>query len=198
MLSRLQKLFGPKPVPLGLVPTAGGIYGHVFENPKVEVPKDLYWNIRVEFEPLQLGGENWDCSLALEWVTWPVRRWRDLNGMGLDQVRARDRMDGSFYLFAEHHPATFRHFKLRESSPAKFEADFSAIAEVDGGSGQRLFEVSGKCDLNFAGILVVTDNLSRKPATPEDANAALAEFLKLDDLADPRSEQWRYVFEALT
>ena len=198
MLSTLQKLFEPKPVPLDLVTSGGEIYGHVFENPKVGVARDLYWNVRVEFEPVQFDGDDWECSLAVEWLTWPVRRWRDLNGMGLGQVRLRDSTECSFYLYAQHHPATFRHFKLRESGPAIFEADFSAIADVHDGRGRRHFEVSGKCDLKFAGIVVVTDNLSSKPATSEDARMAVAEFLALDDLADPLSEQWRYVLEPLT
>lgn len=198
MLSRLQKLFGSKPVPLGLIPTTGEIYGHVFENPKVGVPRDLYWNARIEFEPVQLDGEDWDCSLAVEWLTWPVRRWRELDGMGLDQVRLRNFPEGSFYLFSEHHPAIFRRFMLRQKRPAVFEADFSAIADVNDGSGKRLFEVLGKCELEFAGIIVVTENLASKPSTPADTRKAVSEFLALDDLDDPLSEQWRYVLRPLT
>ena len=197
MLSNPQEPPGPEPIPLVLKPKAGSLYAHVFENPRTGVARDLYWNVHVDFEPVQFDGEEWDCSFAVEWLTWPNRRWRDLDGLGLRQVRRTEFVECSLYLLAEHNPAALRHLELRENGHAAFDLDFSAIADVDDGSGLRRFEVSGKCEVEFSGVIVVTDNLQPKPASPDDARAAVAEFLALDDLAEPRSEQWRYVLEPL-
>lgn len=192
-----KKLFGPKPVNLGLQPSAGEIYGHVFENPAMGVRRDLYWNASVDFQPVLLDGEEWDCSLAIEWLTWPLRHWRDLHGAGLSKLRHPEMVECSLYLFAQHHPASLHHLELRKSGPAIFEADFSAIADVDDGSGPKLLNVSGRCNLTFTSIIVVASNLQPKPNSALEALAAAAEFTAMEDLKEPRSEDWRYLFEPI-
>jgi hypothetical protein len=161
------------------------------------IKRDLYWNARVDFQPVILDHEEWECSLAFEWLTWPVRRWRDLDGMGLRELRHPQLVECSLYLFAQHHPASLRHLNLRENGSASFEIDFSAIAEIDDESGRRLFNISGQCDLGFKGIIVVPSNLHPKPSSALEARSTIAEFLDLDDLKEPRSEEWRYVIEPI-
>jgi hypothetical protein len=191
--------FRPKPkvMPLGLQPTTGEIYAHLSENSATGLRRNLYWNARIDFEPVQLDGEELDCSLAIEWLTWPIQSWRGLDGMGFAKVSQRDLVECSLYLFEEHHWATLRHFELGESGPATFEADFSAIAQVDDGSGLRLFEVSARCNLTFTSIVVVGSNLQPELASQLEAQAAVAKFISLEHLAPPRSEGWRYVLEPI-
>ena len=192
-----KKLFRRKPVPLGLQPTKGEIYAHVFENPTTGLGRDLYWNVCVDSQPVFLDGEEWVCSLGIEWLTWPIHRWRELDGMGLGKVRHPELVECSLYLFDEHHPASLRHLELQENGPGTFEAEFSAVADVDDGSGRRLFNVSGRCNLTFTSIIVVASNLRPKPASTLEARVAAAEFIAFDDLKEPRSEEWRYVFEPI-
>ena len=197
MLRSIVKLFRSKPMPLALRPTTGTIYGHVHENSHTGLARNLFWNIEIEFEPVRQDGEDWDCSLGIEWLTWPVRSWRDLDGMSLGQVQQEELLECSLYLFAAHHPATLRRLILRETADARFEADFSAIADVHDpeGSGRRLFEVNGKCHLSFEGIVVVPDNLLPKPNSAHEVESAVAEFLAVDDLTDPRSEGLRFILK---
>ena len=149
----------------------------------------------MEFEPAWYDGEKWDCLLAAEWLTWPVHQYGDLDGMSLQNLRTPDLVECSFYFLARHHPARLRHFLLRKCGSAIFEADFSAIAEVDDGSKVQSVEISGKCDLKFSGIIVVPDNLFPKPTTVEAVRAAVTDFIDMEGLREPRSEQWRYIFE---
>ena len=198
MFTKLRKLLGPKPMPLGLQPKTGEIYGHVFENPRMGFARRLFWNLNVEFEPIQRDGEEWDCSLGIEWLTLPVRTWRDLDGMDLGQVVLPEMLECSLYLYDTHNPAVLRQLQLSEVRPAEFEARFSAIAEVYDEIGTRSVEISGKCEVSFSGIIVVADNLTPKPSAPNDAAMAVADFLALDDLDVPLSEQWRFVLRPLT
>ena len=190
-----KKLFGPKFVPLDLQPVAGEIYGHIFENPVVGIRRDLYWNWSVDFQPIMLDGDEWDRSLAIEWLTWPIRRWCELDGMGLGKACHPELIECSLYLFAEHHQASLRLLELRKNGPETFEAEFSAVADVDDGSRQRLLDVSGRCKITFTNLIVVSSNLQPKPASALEAQAAVAEFIDLIDLKEPHSEEWRYLFK---
>lgn len=182
---------------LAVSPTTGTIYGHVFENSRTGLARNLFWNIEIEFDPVRQDGEDWDCLLHIEWLTLPIRSWRDLDGVSLGQIQLGDLLECSLYLFAEHQPATLRHLVLRKTGNATFEADFSAVAEVHDleGADRRPVEISGTCNLSFTGIIVVPDNLSPKVNTANEAEAAVAEFLAVDDLNEPRSEGWRFVLE---
>lgn len=55
--------------------------------------------------------------------------------------------------------------------------------------------VSFTTRLQFAGIIVVSDNLQPKPSSADAAAAAVSEFIQLDGLQNPRSEEWRYVLD---
>jgi hypothetical protein len=184
-----------KVMPLPLQPRAGEIYGHVFENPRVGLARDLFWNASIDFEPVQLDGEEWDCSLGVEWLTWTLQNWQDLDGRSADELQHPDLLECSLYLFAEHHWATLQHFTLTKLGPASFEADFRAVADVDDGSGPRQFEVSGKCELNFTGIIIVPANFGARAPGQTDAEALVSEFMSLDHLRGPRVDNGRFMFE---
>ena len=192
-----RNLFRPKPkvMPLGLRPRAGEIYGHLFGNAATGLRRNLYWNAEIEFEPLQLDGEEWDCSLAVEWLTWPIGSWRELDGVGLSKVSERNLIECSLYLLDEHHWANLGNFELTEIGPAMFEAAVNATAQVHDGVGVRHFEVSVRCNLAFSSIVVVSSNLQPKLTSPLEAQAEVAKFISLEQLAPPRSEGGRYVLE---
>src|SRR6266478_5239232 len=94
-----------------LRPAGGELYAHVFENPSVGVSRNLFWNLRVEFAPVELDGEERDCSLACEWLVWPIRRWTDLSGLGIADVLHPEQVETSFYL-AEHSPARLHELRV--------------------------------------------------------------------------------------
>ena len=56
------------------------IHGHLFENPRMGIPRGIYWALFVQFEPVSLDSEEWPSSLGCEWIEWPIRRWEELDG----------------------------------------------------------------------------------------------------------------------
>ncbi|MDO8411735.1 MAG: hypothetical protein Q7S93_16910 [Phenylobacterium sp.] len=190
-----RSLFGPKVLPLSLQPVSGEIYAHVFENPRTGVPRNLFWNMTVELEPVTIEGEEWDCSFGAEWLTWPVRTWRELDGMDLGKVLLPDMVEPPLYLVGEHHPATLQHLRLGGCRGPSFEAAVTASAQIRTEKGQRTIPVSFFCRLQFAGVIVVKENLQPSPTTPALAEEAVAKFMQMDGLRQARSEDWRYVLE---
>jgi hypothetical protein len=189
--------FRSKSLSVPLRPAGGEIYAHVFENPRTGVRRNLFWNISVEFEPVRLDGEVWDCSFGVEWLTWPIPTWRALDGMDVGKVVAPEMVESSLYLLAEHHPATLRRLRLTAMRGSAFEAAITASAQVRTDHGSRTVPVSCVCTLPFTGIIVVSGNLEPKPDTAEEAGEAAAQFIGMDGLREPRSEGWRYIFEPM-
>jgi len=183
-----------QPMPLPLQSKGGELRCHVFENPLTGLARDLFWNLRVEFQPVRLDNDDWYSSFAVEWMTFPFDRWRQLDGMSLADVRQPDLVESSLYLFNEHHPAELRHLRFRETDRAIFEVEYSAVADVNDGDGSRLFNVHGKALVTFIG-LTVGDSLARDE---EDAVKALGQFLLADDLNRPMHEGTGFLFAPTT
>jgi hypothetical protein len=83
----------------------GEIYGQLFENVQMDVPRNVYWACKVEFSPMvdEDGGE-WACSLLCEWLVWPIRRWRELDGISLAQCVGKVKVEASLYYLSKHQP----------------------------------------------------------------------------------------------
>ncbi len=190
-----RHLFGSKLPSLSLCPIGGEIYAHVFENPRRSISRNLFWNMTINFEPVTAEDAEWDCSFGTDWLTWPVHAWPELDGMNLDKVIMPDMVESSLYIMAEHHPATLKELRLSGRKGATFEAAITASAHVGTDNGQRTIPVSFVCRLQFAGIIVVDNKLGRMPSNSALAAAAVAEFIQLSGLRNPRSEGWRYVLE---
>jgi len=191
----IRDLFKPRMSEPPLQPAGGEIYAHVFENPRAGIPRNLVWNISVEFEPVPLEGQDWECSFAVEWLTWPIRKWRDLAGLGIEDVLSPQTVEPSLYLMAEHHPATLNDLQFLGLQGRMFEAEILASAEIRADNKRLTVPVSCVCSLRFGGVVVVRDNSEPKPVTVEQAGEAVSQFIELEGLRPPRLEEWRYVLE---
>lgn len=173
----------------------GSIQGHLFENPRTNTERNLYWILRVDFKPVRLRWRRWDSSLGCEWLVWPLRRIDDLGEMDLARALIPDEIECTVYLAEEHHWAAIRSLKLRPYGRDSLMLD--AVVETGfRADGVKINDtIKVRCPLRFEGIAVIPENLSPSPRTPEEAEAALSQFIALDGLAPPRWEGFKYVFD---
>lgn len=190
-----SRFFQREPERLSLTLKSGEIYAHVHENALTGLARNLFWNLRIDCEPVSWGGEDWNCSLAIEWLTLPLRRWKELDGMDLGQVLVPDMLETSVYFLDQHHLTTVSYLQLRASSPGHFDVVLSGQAELEEDGHLLKLEFSGTCTVQFDGVIVVPSNLEPKPVTSDEADAVVAAFIELDGLQAPRTEGWRYVLE---
>jgi hypothetical protein len=180
---------------LPLQPARGEIYAHVFENQLTGVRRNLFWNLRVDFLPVTLDGVEWDCSFAIDWLTWPISTWHELDGMDLGRVKLPAMIETSLYVLAEHFPATVQELRIRARKGSSFEASVRAWAQIETKRTRSTVPISFYCPLQFAGVLVVGGNLEPPPTTAALAVEAVEQFIRLDGLKEPFSEDWRFVLE---
>src|SRR5437868_1197374 len=95
-----------------LVPSGGENYAHIFENKTTGVGRNLFWSITVDFQPIQYGGDEFSCSMTCEWIAWPLRDWRELDGRELDVDYGENGVESSFYM-GRHDLATHATVSLR-------------------------------------------------------------------------------------
>lgn len=179
-----------------LIPQGGEIYAHLFENPRMGLPRDLYWNISIDLEPVRLLGEEWDSSFQCEWLLWPVKVLTDLDGMGFDTLRHPALVEASLYLASEHHPVAVSHLEIRRVLGNRYRLDAGVAVDlmVDGARIAGSFHLQS--DLSFRGIVVVPENLNPKPSNVVEVMGALSPFISMLELQKPRFEGFRYVLDA--
>jgi hypothetical protein len=179
-----------------LIAKDGEIYAHLFDNPPRGLARDLYWNIHVELEPVYLLGEEWVSVFQCDWLVWPIKTLRDLDGMGLEQVRYPKLVEASVYLVSEHHPAAVSHLVVRRIHGNGYHLDARGAVEVDMDGQQLSSSFHFECSLSFSGIVVVPENVSPKPSNRKEVAMAVAPFISLVGLKKPRREGFRYVLDA--
>jgi hypothetical protein len=188
----LERFFGGRPELVSLRPIGGEIYAHLFENPRTGVARNLFWNLRIDCEPVRLDGEEWDCSVAVEWLRWTVPNWRSLDAKGLRDVSAPEMVEASVYLVAEHHTVAVEDLRLTLVEGNAFSVRLSGTAVI-GGSPRARVEFDITTTLNFTGVVVVPGDLFPKPVTAEEVNQAVSQFIALDGLRSAEGENHRFL-----
>jgi hypothetical protein len=182
-------------LPLVLRPVGGEIYAHVFENPLTGVSRNLFWNMLVKFEPVAIDGDEWNCSFLVDWLTWPIPTWRGLEGMDLSKIVLPSMVEPSLYLMGEHNDAALHDLRLDDRQGTVFQITAAASTQVTTETERLSIPIAFTCPLQFMGIIVVNDNIAPRPTTPACAAEAVAQFVRIDGLRQPRSEGWRYVLD---
>jgi len=173
-----------------LVPKGGQIYCHIFEN---RLARSLSWSITVEFEPLRYGDEGFSCSMTCEWIRWPVRNWRELDGRRLE---GEDGIESTFYM-TEHNTGRRTELVLRRRRANIFMVKMNMLVDFHGhfgDDGNPAMAVHAEVDVPFVGLLVIRD----KPATPAELQEIASEFVDLSAYEAP--EPWRqhgFIFRPL-
>jgi hypothetical protein len=180
-----------------LVPKGGDIYAHIFENSRTGLARGLFWSITIEFEPVDYGEEQFDCSTTCEWMNWPIRDWHDLDGKRLNALYGDDGIEASFYL-TRHDSAKHVRLSIQRTSAADFQVSMAMTVNFSGYYGDDEnpdLLVSGDVVIPFTGLLVVPDNLFPKPTTVEEVNGVAREFVDLNCYEAPELDRHRYVFQ---
>jgi hypothetical protein len=174
-----------------LVPKCGKIYCHVFENPRVDLARNLFWSITIEFESIQYGEDEFDCSMTCEWIVWPIRDWRQLDGIRLDADYGENGVESSFYLVG-HDVGTHTKLTLTRRESNLFRVEMGMVVDFKGyyeGDENPAMTVHAEVDVPFIGLLIIPDNLTPKPVSKEEFQAVAAEFVDLSAFGN--LEPWK-------
>jgi hypothetical protein len=170
-----------------LRPRGGEIYCHVFENDAVGLKRNLFWAIRVDFADVRYGASEWPCSTTCEWIVWPVRTWKDLDGLTRDLDYGEGGVECSFYM-TRHHPAGHTRLSLKREKNNLFRVVMDMTVRFGGflgGDKDPALPVHADVVVPFTRLIVVPANLSPAPDTAEAAKSAAAEFVDLVDFLEP-------------
>lgn len=180
-----------------LVPNGGELSSHIFENQSMGLARSLSWSITVEFEPIKYGRELFSCNLMCEWIVWPLRDWRDLDGQELDVASGDNGVESSFYM-GRHDLATRTAISLRHRRENVFSIKVDLCVDFHGyygGDENPAMGVHAELDLPFIGLMVIPGNLFPKPNTPAELREVASEFVDLARYLGPeRLGEHAFVF----
>lgn len=178
-----------------LVAAGGSMYSHVFENASTGLQRGHFWSLSIDFAPIEYDGSEWDCSTMIEWMQFPVRDWRSLNGAHASTAIEDELVESSFYL-TRHDWATVKELTLKHIADNRFRASLTAIVDFQGFTGDDVdpeMEVTAETDIEYTGIIIVPDNLFPKPNTPQHVSEVVAQFADLAAYHTPEQDGFRYV-----
>ena len=129
-----------------------------------------------------------------EWLTWNIKRWTELDGLGLSDLLLPELAESSLYL-AEHQPTTLEALRIRRRAGSKFDVSLTVVGDIQLPHGQDRFatRISQTALVDFDDVYVVTDNLFPKPDTADEAARVVDQFLRSDDFEPPMRDRFRYV-----
>ena len=179
--------------------SGGRIYCHLFENPRTGMPRNIYWSLTIDFHPIQYEGSEWECSMTCEWLTWPLRDWRDLAGRTLAFYYGDDGAEASFYA-GEHHIAKHARIEIGARNGSVFELAMEMIVDFAGLAGtdrNPAMAVRGRAVVPYSGIIVVPDNLAPALNTPAEVTQAVSAYLDTSLYAAPERRRHAFRMEPL-
>ena len=170
-----------------LTAAGGEIYCHLFENEHTGLARNIHWSFTIDFHPITHDGEELTCAMTCEWLTMPLRDWRDLAGQSFDLKYGDGGSESSFYLW-EHHCGTSTRMRVGARDGSRFDVEMEMLVDFSDDSADDsnpAMTVRGRAVLPFAGVIVVPENLSPKLVTPADVRSAVDRYLDTALLREP-------------
>jgi hypothetical protein len=172
-----------------LKPIGGEIYAHLFENPQQGVERSVFWSVTVDFEKFKYQSEDFDCCMTCEWIRWPIRDWRLLDGKELDVNYGDNGVEASFYRY-QHHPASRATLSLRHVDGSRFNTKMSLavlFGSVEANELQNPTLIEAEVILPFTGLLVVSANLQPEINGVKELTKAVAQSVDLTAFGEPQA-----------
>ena len=113
-----------------LRPKLGAITASLHYNPYCDLPPTVWYTIKVEIEPLELGGSAAEPGLEtlveepiiFDGLKFEKHQWNALTG----SYKFNDDQNGSFYVSSSHNPVDVRELKLRYRDGITYEVEVLA------------------------------------------------------------------------
>ncbi|MES2833148.1 MAG: hypothetical protein V4707_00405 [Pseudomonadota bacterium] len=172
------------------------IYGHLFENPRTGLERNIYWNLSARTGWLPFTGR----LIGVEWLTFNVRSWTELNAADPADVLRPDRVEASAYIDGQHWSLDLDQLTLkRVGRSADFRIRLRGHVASDQPGPLPRFKFKIERKIRFTGIVVVPESLGLDPSSPEEASAAVSVFIQISNLTNPSPRGgFSYVLRPLT
>ena len=161
---------------------SGTIDARIFENESIGLARDIWWNLRVVFDPVSYMGNDVETSFSVRRMKLGLRSWKDLVGAA---VGPSEGTECSFYLY-DHRPIDEFSVRFNERRGDEFAATLEFVVDL----GDRydladppLSRIVLESTVTFVGVEIYAGIVSGK--TAEASRRIASRFISLDDLHPP-------------
>lgn len=172
-----------------LEPDGGRIGSWVFENANVGLARGLFWCFTIRFKPFRYKDCEVAPSMTIEWVTLPIRSWKDLKGIAIQGSYGDDGVEASFYVWEHNFGSTFR-LDVLDRREARFRVRMGmtvAFTGYDGTDEDPAMEVQAEAWLPYEGLMVPS-TLEERPIPIAEARLLSDAFANMSEYGTPRGE----------
>jgi hypothetical protein len=175
--------------------TGGVVYSHLFENVNAGIPRDLYWTIEFEFEPLIVEEEPWKVLACIEWLRLPDPRLQNL-GSFRAEFDDRDAIREASFYFVEHRTQIDLDCtggnKIRAA--LQMEIDLPGHLSFEATPGMQL---AANAVLDYAGMIVVPSNLDLGDPSADEVTGIAGRYIDLANHSPPKFDSFRWIFKPI-
>ncbi|MFD2232165.1 hypothetical protein [Alkalimarinus sediminis] len=176
---------------------SGSISGFIFENPSVGLKRGLFISIEVDFEPIKYGDNEWECSLASEWIPFKGNNWYELESIDFQDEFVKEMNETTFYL-TTHDWCNDVHIELKREERNLFNLKLKANADFSGyygGDENSSMPITVDLTVPFTNFIIRRDNLFPKPNSIEEALVVSNEFIDTTTFKEPSFDGEVFKFE---
>lgn len=176
--------------------TGGELYCHVFENESTGLGLDLFWSVTLNVIPPTSSASDPLCALTCEWLRFPVRNWRNLDGV-VDEYSDGDSEKQASMYWLTHHPARkaklqiSRHKGVEFTASIEMELDYvdQEFARLAGSSTVRSWGV-----IDYLGLILLPSNLSAHSLAPTQMDNFVSKFVDLSVYNEKEAYNTGYLY----
>ena len=169
-------------------PSGGDFYSHIFENSSEGIAVDVFWAITINFSPIRIQDAECESEASIEWLQWPIRSWRLLDGCAADFRYGENMCESSLYLFS-HHPIDSTRIAIRHQEGPEFLVSFNLELEIQDDLGVTIRQplvIQGSSKLTYTGLLVIPQNVGLTATDDESLKQFAANYVDVSVYGEPQ------------
>jgi len=158
---------------------SGHIYGFIFENSNVDLKRNLFISINIEFDTIKYDDEEWECSLTSEWIPFVGNHWKDIENIDCESDIFKEMNETSFYM-VEHDWCNNLDLQVNYIKnnifrvKVKTDVNFSGYAD---GDENPAMPIEMDLELPFTEITIIGSNLEPELKDIDEAVKVVNEFI---------------------
>ncbi|MCX2680070.1 hypothetical protein OOZ15_08985 [Galbibacter sp. EGI 63066] len=182
-----------------IVPKGGQIGAMVFENPHVNIPRTILYNMEIELEDFVIEEGIVQTMIVLDYIKLQIKSIRELQNKTYDfPVNSTDGyIDGSIYLFHVYNPLDVTRIEFGEISNNQIQATihYSIDFEFEGTKYAKTDNRQLSTKLRFNELFIFPDILKADTENIEKSKKLISKYYNVEDLSEPAINGDKIVFD---
>lgn len=178
---------------------SGNIDGFIFENSNVDLKRNLFISINIQFDTIKYDDEEWECSLTSEWIPFVGNHWKDIENIDCKDDIFKEMNETSFYM-TEHDWCNNLDLQINYIKDNVFRIQIETDVDFSGytdGDENPSMPIKVDIEIPFSEIIIRGCNLEPELKDMNEAIKVASEFIDTKSFKAPSMDDGVFRFEPI-